>query len=86
MKPTSSAAPDEKLSLLAKLIMSVIIVAVAGIPTWIVVGVKNLLGAETLWQKLIVYGVGYYVLGAIQIALGFLALAFLVLIWFGGWD
>jgi hypothetical protein len=54
---------------------------VAGLPTWLIVIVKSMTGATGFWQKLIVYGAGYYFLGLAQLFLGIIFIVLLFGIW-----
>jgi hypothetical protein len=64
-----------------KLFLSVIGIAVAGIPTWLYLIASGMLNPEGFWQKLVVMGLGLYVLGGIQFFLVIGLLIWLFTVW-----
>lgn len=61
-------SPGEGLvELFGKLVISVLIVALALTPFWIFLATKHLLDPQDFWQKFLVLGVGVYLLGGLQI-------------------
>lgn len=64
-----------------KLFLTVAGIALAGIPVWLYLTASSLLNPEGFWQKLVVMGVGLYVLGGIQFFLGIALLVWLWTVW-----
>lgn len=60
--------------MIIKTLISLIIAGFSLLPTWFFLIIKNMLDPEGFWQKFVVFGVGVYVLGAMQLL--FLILAF----------
>jgi hypothetical protein len=64
-----------------KLVLTLVGVLIAGIPTWLYLIMSSLLDPEGFWQKLVVMGLGLYVLGGIQFFLGIALLVWLYHVW-----
>lgn len=65
-----------------KLLIQVVLVLTAGIPTWLILAGRYLAEPTGFWQNLVVFGIGFYLLGGIQLIflVGLLGLSFLL--WF----
>ena len=59
---------QHRIDFFQKSIFTFIVTAIAFMPTIMFFVVKNLLNPEGFWQKFVVFGVGVYFLGGIQIA------------------
>ena len=68
---------------LAKIIASLIALAVALIPFWIWLICRALLAPQGFWQNLVVFGLGAWLLGGLQI---FLLIVFLWFLFTVIWD
>lgn len=66
---------------LAKILISLLFSIIALIPLWLILLVRWLLEPEGFWQKLVLYGLGFYFLGFIQLVLLIVLLALLVVLW-----
>ncbi len=64
-----------------KLVLTAAGIAVAGIPTWFYLAASSMLSPEGFWQKLVVFGLGLYVLGGIQLILVIVLIAWLLAVW-----
>jgi len=63
-------------------ILTIILLAMALIPTWLFLLIKNLLNPEGFWQQFVVYGFGLWLFGGLQFVLILAALGILVqVIW-----
>lgn len=72
---------SEGMDFTAKVFLSLCTVAIAGIPSWIILSTKHLLEAEGFWQNFAVLVVGIFFLGTLQIIfLGF-GLGVMIAIW-----
>lgn len=63
-----------------KVCLSFVIVTIALLPTWFWLFLKNALNPEGFWQNFMIYGLGIYFLGALQI--GLLVIAVFAIIYF----
>ena len=63
------------------LFWQMIAIGVAGCPTWFWLFIKNMLEPEGFWQEALVYGVGIYVLGTIQLVLLVALVVFSIFMW-----
>ena len=66
---------------LGKILLSLGAFIVCNIPVSLIVMCKYLLNPEGFWQNLVVYGVGIYFFGFLQIILWIVLVAFLVVMW-----
>jgi len=64
-----------------KSILTIIIVAVAGIPTWVLLAVKHALHPQGFWQNIAVYGLGFYFLCGLQFFFCVIAIILIVIMW-----
>lgn len=64
-----------------RFLLSLIVILVGLIPFWFFLGVKWLLGPEGFWQRLIAYGIGFWLLGTIQLCFLVFGAWFLIVIW-----
>lgn len=55
------------MTLVLKILISIFFLIVAFWPTWLFLLVKYLLAPDGFWQNLILFGVGFYFLGFLQI-------------------
>jgi hypothetical protein len=67
--------------ILVKLLLSTLATVIALIPLWIYWGSYHFLSPEGFWQKLLVFGFGVYILGAIQLMFLVFLIGVLFLIW-----
>lgn len=67
--------------MMGEVFWQVVAIAIAGTPTWFWLLVKSLMEPEGFWQNLVVYGVGFYFLGGIQLVLLIGLIAFSIIIW-----
>lgn len=58
---------DKKRGFFSNLYLSLMLLAVCLLPTWILLAAYNLLDPADFWQKTLVIGVGLYLLGSIQL-------------------
>ena len=65
----------------ARLLVTAVAVAIAGIPTWIYLLASSLLSPTGFWQRLVMMGLGLYFLGGVQIILGIILLIVLFKVW-----
>lgn len=61
-----------------KLVSTVLITVVAFTPTWLFLIVRSILEPEGFMQNFLVFGLGVYILGGLQLMLVFLFLYFLI--------
>lgn len=61
-------------------ILSFILLLIALIPVWLFLGVRYFLEPSGFWQNLVLFGIGVYLLGAIQIILlvGYVAAIYMI--------
>lgn len=52
---------------LQKILAALLCIILAHFPIGIILGCKYLLGAEGFWQNLVVFGLGFYFLGIVQL-------------------
>lgn len=64
-----------------KFLLSLVVVALALIPTWLFLYASNALNPTDFWQKVVVYGVGLYLLFGVQFVLGIGAIMGLIFLW-----
>lgn len=62
-------------------LLQIIIIAIAGIPTWVWLTIRYLAEPNGFWQEAVVFGLGLYVLGAAQIGLLVIAVIISVIMW-----
>ncbi len=67
--------------MIGRILLSVVACAVAFIPVWVFLLVKYALSPEGFWQNLVLYGLGVYFLGVIQIFFLVFWVAALIFIW-----
>ncbi len=60
---------------------TIIVGIMAFIPAYFFLFLKSILSPEGFWQKFLVYGLGIWFLGAIQIVLIILALVLIIKVW-----
>ncbi|MDB5194099.1 MAG: hypothetical protein JWN50_113 [Parcubacteria group bacterium] len=77
----SRAPQRRKTGLLLKLGAQVALLLVGGIPTWLFLLIKHLANPTGFWQNLVLYGLGFWVGGAIQLLLLIAVAAFSFIIW-----
>ena len=65
----------------SQVVVSLIASVVAFIPLWLILLGRWLLEPEGFWQKLVLYGLGFYFLGFIQFILAIVLIGVLVAIW-----
>jgi hypothetical protein len=65
------------------ILVSIVIIGILGTPTWIILAAKWLLEAKGFWQNLLVYGIGFYLLGGLQVVCLIAGLMVLAAIWLG---
>lgn len=63
---------------LLKLILTAVSLAVALTPLWLFTAAKFLLAPQGFWQNFLLLGIGFYFLGALQLFLMILWLAFML--------
>jgi hypothetical protein len=66
---------------IAKLALSVVILALAAIPTWLYLVAQHFLQPEGFWQKLITVGLGLCFLGTLQVIFLIFAVAIILIFW-----
>lgn len=64
-----------------KLFLTVLGIAIAGIPSWLYLLMSSALNPEGFWQNLVMVGVGLYVLGGFQFILLIGLFAWLWAVW-----
>ena len=64
-----------------KLILSLVSFVLCFIPTWLYLLVKWILSPEGFWQNIILFGVGVWILGSIQVILFIIFIYLLIRIW-----
>lgn len=69
------------MKILIKILFSILSLAIASIPTLIVIVLWSILNPVGFWQGLALIGIWAYLLGGIQIILLILFLSVLVVIW-----
>jgi hypothetical protein len=69
-------------SILLRLFLTGIALFVLLLPMEFFWVVQHLLAPEGFWQNLVLYGIGFYFLAAIQFILGIVLLVALFMIWF----
>lgn len=69
-------------NIFVNIVFSLLALAIALIPTWVFLIIKAAVNPEGFWQKFAVYGAGFYVLGAVQLALFFMFLFVMFFVWF----
>lgn len=72
--------------MILKTLLSLIAIAVAGLPTWIFLALRSALAPQGFWEQLAAGVIGYLVFGGIQIGLLFLLVFVMVAIWSFGPD
>jgi hypothetical protein len=60
---------------------TIVCLALAGIPTYFFLFLKSILNPEGFWQKFLVYGMGIWFIGALQVVLLILAIILVVKFW-----
>lgn len=68
--------------MLRKLVLSAVWFSAAMTPVWIYLVARFLLSPEGFWQNLLLFGVGVYILGWLQLILSVALVLVLVVIWF----
>ena len=64
-----------------KILMSLLGVAVAGIPTWLYVGAKSMSNPEGFWQNIVLGGLFLYFGGTLQLILLVALCVWLGIVW-----
>ena len=64
-----------------KSILSIIILAIGGIPTWMFLIAKHSLHPQGFWQNIAVYGLGFYFLCGLQFFFLIFAIILIVIVW-----
>ncbi|MDP3792843.1 MAG: hypothetical protein Q8Q89_03900 [bacterium] len=67
-------------------LITVVIWAVALIPLWIFLGAKSLANPDGFWQNIVLFGLGLWVLGGIQVVLFIGGVAVTVVVWLQMYD
>jgi len=62
-------------------VCSIVVAVLAFIPTYLFIIVDKLLSPAGFWEKLFVYGVGFYFLGAVQFVSLIVAFFLILVIW-----
>jgi hypothetical protein len=70
------------MEVLAKIVFSIVAIAIAGIPTWIYLLIRLCLEPSGFWQEIVVFGFGVWILGGLQF---FLFIILLVVIFGAIW-
>ena len=66
---------------LAQIGFTVICLGLAGIPTYFLLFLKGILSPEGFWQKFLVYGVGIWFIGGLQLVLLIIAIVLVFKLW-----
>ncbi len=64
-----------------RILFSVIGTIIAFAPLWFYIFIKNILSPEGFWQNFFLLGLGFYFLGAIQIILLVILIAWVAAVW-----
>ena len=69
-------------NIISNWVLSIVCGIIAFIPLWFFLFVQTLLSPEGFWQKFVLYGVGLYFLGSLQLLFLFIYLGILInVIW-----
>jgi hypothetical protein len=60
---------NDILAVLVKALATIVVGALALSPTWIYLGIKNMLDPQGFWQNFVLIGAGFWILGGLQILL-----------------
>jgi hypothetical protein len=66
---------------LIQIVFTVIGLGLAGIPIYFFIFIKSILNPEGFWQKFLVYGVGIWFIGGLQIVLFIIAIILIFKLW-----
>ena len=66
---------------LIQIVLTVICFVLMGIPTYFFLILKSILSPEGFWQKFLVYGVGVWFIGGVQIVLFLVAIILVAKLW-----
>lgn len=66
---------------IAKLLVTAIVVLIGGMPTWLFLLARYVLSPEGFWQNLILGVVGLWLLGGLQIFLAIVAVMAILTVW-----
>lgn len=66
---------------IVKLLISFAIMLAGGIPLWIWLGCYYFLSPTGFWEKLVMFGLGAWALGGIQLIFMIFAVAMIAMIW-----
>ncbi len=68
------------MNLFAKIGLALVGTVIALIPTWIFLLMRHFLSPVGFWQNLVTVGLGYYLLGGIQLILLIILVVFIVML------
>ncbi len=66
---------------IGKIVLSLIVMAIAAIPLWFYLILQHFLQPEGFWQKLILVGAGFYFLGFLQLIFLIVGVVLVFVLW-----